>query len=206
MSSIRSAAASLVNTELSPPDRITAVKPIEKHFVSANQLLEDSFKLADMVHKSAFKPTLVLGIWRGGAPIAIAVHEYLAYRGARLDHAVIGAKSYTGINEQSEQVKVTGLDTLKELLSNDSRVLLVDDIFDTGRTMEGAIDSLRQLEGCQNIAIKVACPWYKPSRNLTSLQPDYFINETAEWIVFPHELVGLEDSDIKKHKPKVLEP
>lgn len=196
----------MVNTELSPPDRITAVKPIEKHFVSANQLLEDSFKLGDMVHKSAFTPTLVIGIWRGGAPIAIAMHEYLTYRGTQLDHAVIGAKSYTGINEQSDKIEITGLDALKGLLSNDSKVLLVDDIFDTGRTMEGVIRSLRQLESCQNLEIKMACPWYKPSRNLTSLQPDFYVNETAEWIVFPHELIGLEDSDIKKHKSKVLEP
>ena len=177
---------------------------IKKHFLSANQLLEDSFALADMVHKSGYAPTLVIGIWRGGAPIAIAMHEYLSHQGVHVDHAVISARSYTGIKEQSNQIDLTGLEGLEGVLSSDSRVLLVDDIFDTGRTMNSVIRSLRQLKNGQSAAIKIACPWYKPSSNLTSLKPDYYVNETAKWVVFPHELMGLEESDIKEHKPKVV--
>ena len=52
-----------------------------KIFISANQLLEDSFRLGNMVLDSGFAPTHLVGIWRGGTPVGIAVQELLDYRG-----------------------------------------------------------------------------------------------------------------------------
>ncbi|MGL4900119.1 MAG: phosphoribosyltransferase, partial [Shewanella sp.] len=48
----------------------------EKYFVTAQQLLEDSFLLASKVYESGFRPQFIVGIWRGGAPIGIAVQEF----------------------------------------------------------------------------------------------------------------------------------
>ena len=53
--------------------------------------------------------------------------------------------------------------------------------------------------------IKIATPWYKPGNNKTSLAPDYYIHETDEWIVFPHELEGLTLDEIAQGKTD-LEP
>jgi HSP20 family molecular chaperone IbpA len=46
----------------------------------------------------------------------------------------------------------------------------------------------------------VACPWYKPSKNAVKFEPDYFIHESEEWLVFPHELAGLEADEITQGK------
>ena len=48
---------------------------MDKNFIGPEQLLEDAYKLAWKVFKSGFYPTYIIGMWRGGAPLAIAVHE-----------------------------------------------------------------------------------------------------------------------------------
>ena len=70
---------------------------MQKQFISANQLLEDSFQLASDIHKSDFKPTFIVAIWRGGTPIGIAVQEYFAYHEVETDHIAVRTSSYTGI-------------------------------------------------------------------------------------------------------------
>ncbi len=53
--------------------------------------------------------------------------------------------------------------------------------------------------------IRIATPWYKPGNNQTSLKPDYYIHETDQWLVFPHEMKGLEQSEILANKPEMEE-
>ena len=43
--------------------------------------------------------------------------------------------------------------------------------------------------------------YYKPSRNRSSIQPDYCVRRVEEWLVFPHELQGLSREEILAHKP-----
>ena len=51
--------------------------------------------------------------------------------------------------------------------------------------------------------MRVAVPWFKPSRNETNIEPDYFIHETAEWLVFPHELDALTPDELRKERPEI---
>ena len=51
--------------------------------------------------------------------------------------------------------------------------------------------------------IRIATPYFKPSKNKTDRVPDYYIHETDEWLVFPHELQGLSMDEIKAHKPEL---
>jgi len=51
--------------------------------------------------------------------------------------------------------------------------------------------------------IRVAVPWYKPTRNETDLVPDYCIRETAEWLVFPHELDALTPEEMQAARPEL---
>jgi len=55
----------------------------DKVYLSAQQLLEDSFRLGVRIVKSGFKPTFMAAIWRGGVPIGIAVQEMLAFTMSR---------------------------------------------------------------------------------------------------------------------------
>ena len=61
----------------------------EKLFLNPQQLLEDSFALAAKVYRSGFRPSFIVAVWRGGAPMGIAVQELLAYRGIHSDHITV---------------------------------------------------------------------------------------------------------------------
>lgn len=174
----------------------------EKTFIDANQLLELSFKLAKLVVSSGFIPTHIVGVWRGGAPIGIAVQELLEYNGVNCDHIAIRTSSYTGIDQQEATVKVFALGYLIDTLNADDALLIVDDVFDTGRSIEAFLNEL-QVRCRRNMpnSVRIATAFYKPSRNKTMLKPDFYIQETEDWLVFPHELKGLTDEEIRQNKP-----
>lgn len=52
----------------------------EKHFISAGTLLKDSMALGLKILRSGFRPSHIVGVWRGGAPVGIAVQEVLESR------------------------------------------------------------------------------------------------------------------------------
>jgi hypoxanthine phosphoribosyltransferase len=175
---------------------------MEKLFISADALLRDSMELARRIVRSGFRPTFLVGMWRGGAPIGIAVQEVLEYQGIHTDHIAIRTSFYTGIDTQSKTVRVHALDYLVSRLSADDEMLLVDDVFDSGRSLEAVIAELRRR--CRrNLPekIRIATVYYKPKRNRSTLVPDYCIHETDSWLVFPHEIQGLTREEILAHKP-----
>jgi uncharacterized protein len=175
---------------------------MDKEFISAESLLRDSMQLALQVLRSGFRPSFLVGVWRGGAPVGIAVQEVLEYHGVHCDHIAIRTSSYTGIDQQAKTVHVHALDYLVSRLEAEDTLLLVDDVFDSGRSL---VAVLRELERrCRrNLpeSIRIATVYYKPERNLGPLRPHYYIRETNRWLVFPHELQGLTREEILRAKP-----
>ena len=84
----------------------------EKIYLDAQQLLEDSFRLAGLVYRSGYRPSFIVAVWRGGAPMGIAVQELLAYRGVETDHIAIRTSSYQAIDQQASHVRVYNLSYL----------------------------------------------------------------------------------------------
>lgn len=174
---------------------------MDKYFISANELLVDSFKLGEQIYRSGFRPQFIVGVWRGGSPVGIAVQEYLEYAGVTTDHIAIRTSSYYGIDKQRKDIRVHGLDYIIKNVNADQSLLIVDDVFDSGRSIQAIIDEIKR-KSRRNTpeTIKVACPWYKPARNLTSLTPDFYLHATDRWLVFPHELCGLSPQEIIEGK------
>ena len=175
---------------------------MDKLFISADSLLRDSMELARRIVASGLRPTFLVGMWRGGAPIGIAVQEVLEYKGIHTDHIAIRTSSYTGIDTQAKTVRVHALDYLVSRLTAEDEMLLVDDVFDSGRSLEAVIAELKRR--CRrNLPekIRIATVYYKPSRNRSQLKPDYCIHETDRWLVFPHEIQGLTREEILANKP-----
>ncbi|MFT6583159.1 MAG: hypothetical protein ACJAU6_003610 [Alphaproteobacteria bacterium] len=54
--------------------------------------------------------------------------------------------------------------------------------------------------------MKVATVYYKPGKRDVDITPDFFLYETSEWLVFPHELQGLSTQEIRDHKAFALRP
>lgn len=180
----------------------TAGASIRKEFISADSLLRDSLALGMQIVRSGFRPTFLVGVWRGGAPIGIAVQEVLEYCGMPCDHLAIRTSSYAAIDEQADQVRVHAVDYLVSRLAAADQLLLIDDIFDSGRSLQAVLDVLRQR--CRRNMpenVRIATVYYKPTRNRTAIKPDYFVRETDEWLVFPHELQGLTREEILANKP-----
>ncbi|NKB75493.1 MAG: hypoxanthine phosphoribosyltransferase [Gammaproteobacteria bacterium] len=179
----------------------------EKLYLSAQGLLEDSFRLGKKIIESGFKPTLIIAIWRGAAPIGIAVQEILSYAGIKADHIAIRTSSYeSGIDQRSRTIRIHGMSYLVRNASYEDRLLIVDDVFDTGHTIDAVIDYL-QSRTRRNTPrdIRVAVPYYKPARSEVERVPDYFIHETEQWIKFPHSLEGLTEAEIQEHRPDIYD-
>src|ERR1700677_732233 len=153
--------------------RVTVSLPlVDKLFISANSLLRDSMELARLVVKSGFRPTFLVAMWRGGAPIGIAVQEVLEYHSIHADHIAIRTSSYTGIDQQNKTVRVHAIDYLVSRLSADDELLLVDDVFDSGRSLDAVLAELKRR--CRrNLPekIRIATVYYKPARNRSVLTP-----------------------------------
>ena len=176
---------------------------MDKTVLSAQELLDDSFRLGLRVLESGFRPTLIIAIWRGGTPVGMAVQEILDYCGVESDHIAIRTSSYVGVDQRGA-VAVHGLNYIIKKICHEDRLLIVDDVFDTGNTIAAVIEELRK-RARDNTPddIRIAVPWYKPSRNETDLVPDYFIHETAEWLVFPHELDALSPEELREARPEI---
>ncbi len=174
---------------------------MDKKYITAQELLEDSFRLAAKVYEDGFRPQFIVGIWRGGAPIGIAVQEYFDFKKVDTDHISVRTSSYYGINKQSKEIKVHGLHYIIENANADDGLLIVDDVFDSGRSIKALIAQL-ETSMRQNMPkdVRTACPWYKPANTQVDIVPTYYIHESDEWLVFPHELSGLTPDEIIKGK------
>ena len=178
---------------------------MSKVYLTAQSLLEDSFKLAHLVLESGFEPTFIIAVWRGGAPIGIAVQEFLHFYGIHADNIAIRTSSYSGIDNQSREVKVSGLDYLIKNMQHSDRLLIVDDVFDTGRSVEAIINELSSgLRLNTPEDIRIAVPYYKPTRNQIGRAPDYVVHETSDWLKYPHSLEGLSVEEISEKRPEIF--
>ena len=103
----------------------------DKHFIGASQLLEDSYNLAWIIFESGYRPNYIIGVWRGGSPIGIAVQELLDVLGIESDHIAIRTSYYSGLGETKDSVEVYGLSYMIKKLESEDSLLIVDDVFDT---------------------------------------------------------------------------
>jgi len=176
----------------------------EKRYLSAQALLEDSFRLGAAIIDSGFRPTIMIAIWRGGVPMGIAVQELLAWYGIDTDHIAIRTSSYAGIGGRAPGIRVEGMEYLVRHCSQQDSLLIVDDVFDTGLTIAAVIAHLeRHARRNTPHDIRVAVPWYKPSRNRSDRLPDYYLHETEDWLKYPHSLEGLTQDEIAAHRPEL---
>ncbi len=177
---------------------------MDKIYVTATSLLQDSIRLAAKIHRSGFVPDFIVGIWRGGTPVGIAIQEYFEFVGIKADHIAVRTSAYTGIGQRSKTIRVHGLHYVIEEANANNSLLVVDDVFDSGHSIEALIGELSaKMRLNMPGQVRIATPWYKPGNNQTRLVPDYYLHETDQWIVFPHELVGLTVDEIAAGKAEL---
>ena len=178
---------------------------MDKLFIQADELLSDSFKLAWKVYQSGYRPNYIIGVWRGGAPIGIAVQEFLDVLGVPSDHIAIRTSHYKGMGDRDSKVEVYGLNYIIKQVESEDSLLIVDDVHDTGISIQKIILDLQTACKKNTPEIKVATPYFKPNKNQTNRQPDFYLHETEKWLVFPHELEGLSIEEIIEFKPELAD-
>jgi hypoxanthine phosphoribosyltransferase len=181
---------------------------MDKRFIRADDLLRDSFQLAANIHAAGFKPDFLVGLWRGGSAVGIAVQEGLDYFGTPTDHIAIrtsysGAHRYSEMVSKADQIRVHGLQYLLENLCSHHSMLIVDDVYSTGSSVKAVIDQLaRKTRRNLPADIRVATVWYRPTPRTLRI-PDYFVHETNDWLVLPYELSGQSLDELQENRPEL---
>lgn len=181
---------------------------MKKTYVAANDLLLDSFQLAANIHQSGFNPDFLVGLWRGGSAVGIAVQEGLDHFGVKTDHIAIrtsyqGQPSYSKMVDKAESIRAHGLRYLHERVCEHHSMLIVDDVYSTGSSVNAVIKQLKK-KSRRNLPrdIRIATVWYRPTEK-TIRPPDYFVHETSDWLILPYELCGMSIEELRENKVEI---
>lgn len=180
---------------------------MSKQFIKEQQLLEDSFRLGVEIFNSGFRPSVIVGLWRGGSTVGIYVQECLQHLGVKTRHIAArtsyeGADSYHQMVNNKSDIRIHGLQYLYETLEHDDSLLIVDDVFNSGLNIDAVINKLKSRTRRNMPAdTRVATIWFKPQNNRTDRNPDYYLHETQDWLVLPYELTGLSVEELIANKP-----
>lgn len=183
----------------------------EKVFVDPETLMEGSVVLSRRILDDSFfhqggtaSQNHLMGIWRGGTHPAIYVHEFLTYAGLQIQPHVIKTELYEGVWETKSHVSISGLKGVIEKTESGDRLLIVDDVWDSGLTMDAVLKGIQDQVGDDFLRIRTAVVFFKPERTKVEIVPDYKVYETDRWISFPHELEGLTKDEIQEFKPPIF--
>ena len=184
---------------------------MQKEFLSYDIIRNNSIKLAHTIHHDGFVPDVIYVSLRGGAYMGNVISEY--FKVVRRDqrpvfYAAVVARSYTDV-KAAEAIRIDGWTYNPKYLRSGDRVLIVDDIFDSGRTINYLVNVV-MAKGVPRKDIRIAVHDYKIRRfqgDEPLIRPDYWcrlhdIEAPAQdnWVHYlSHELVGLTADEIRAH-------
>ena len=141
---------------------------------------------AGKIRRSGFKPDVIVGVTRGGWVPARVLSDLLGVQAL----ATMRVEFYLGVAEtQNEPVLTQGVSADV----TEKKVLLVDDVADTGKSLRLAVDHLKQHGASE---VRVAAVYRKP---LSAVTPDYWEKETRGWVVFPWDAKETIRKILEKH-------
>jgi len=132
-------------------------------------------ELAERIQSDGFRPDIIVGISRGGWLPARVLSDLLENPYI----TSVGAEFYVGVYETNSEPRLTQQIPVSVF---DKRVLLVDDVVDTGKSVLLIRDHLAR-QGTKET--KILTLYFKP---WSVVKPDFYSRETCDWIVFPWEV------------------
>ncbi len=162
--------------------------------ISPQRFLEDSFRLGRLLYESGLRPKHTISVWRGGTPVGLGVDAFYRSRGIFMNHTTIATESYTGMGQQGEKVAIKGLEHVINVICREDDLLILDDVYESGRTIEAIVNTLRQKAraNCPN-RIVVGTLHHKPEKARYTGIPLISVQQLPGdvWIDYPHELADL---------------
>ncbi len=185
---------------------------MNKDFLPYTDVRNNAIKLAYKIYKDGFIPDVIYVSLRGGAYIGNIFSEFfkiIREKERPVFYAAVVARSYTDVRAH-ESVRIDGWTYNPEHLRHGDKILLVDDIFDSGKTINYLAEVIIE-KGIPREDLKIAVHDYKVIRynkkNDLPIQPDYYCRkhiidspDKDLWIHYmSHELVGLSEQELKEH-------
>jgi hypoxanthine phosphoribosyltransferase len=184
---------------------------MKKEFLPYDVVRDNALKLARRIFNDGFVPDVIYVSLRGGAYLGNVISEYFKVvkrRGRPVYYAAVVARSYTDVRK-SERIKVEGWTYAPDHLRIGDKILLVDDIFDSGKTINHLAGIILD-KGIPRDDFKVAVHDYKyfyDKSEQLPVQPDYWcrrhelsVNDEDTWIHYmSHELVGLSAAELAEY-------
>ncbi len=144
---------------------------------------------AEKIRQSSFKPDVIVGVTRGGWVPARVLSDLLGVP----DFATVRVEFYLGVAEtRNEPVLIQGVSAVV----TGKKVLIVDDVADTGKSLQLAREHVLQQGATE---VKIATVYRKP---WSVIKPDYYETETSCWVVFPWETKETIRKIVEKHVEK----
>jgi hypoxanthine phosphoribosyltransferase len=182
---------------------------MKKDFLPYDTVRNNALKMALKISQDGFIPDVIYVLLRGGVYLGNVISEYfkiLQRRKRPVYYAAVVARSYSGIRE-SDAVRVEGWTYSTESLRTGDKILLVDDIFDTGRTINHLANLIME-KGIPREDLKIAVHDYKyfhDKEKILPIQPDYWcrkhvlsVKDEDLWIHYSsHELIGLSQEELE---------
>jgi hypoxanthine phosphoribosyltransferase len=141
---------------------------VVKRFVSPDELAKMSYHLGALVFNSGFRPDFMITLWRGGASIGLYMDELFGYKDVKVDHIAIRTSSYEGASTVgSKTVNVHSLNYVTKSLKRGTKILLVDDVYESGNSIGAVISKLTTESGIpiDQLDVRIATVFYKPKMN-----------------------------------------
>ena len=184
---------------------------MKKEFLSYTVVRNNALKMAHRIYNDGFIPDVIYVSLRGGVYLGNVISEYFKIIQRRIRpvyYAAVVARSYTGVRESAE-VKVEGWTYSTDALRTGDKILLVDDIFDSGKTLNHLAKMIME-KGITRKDLKVVVHDYKHIADLPEhlpVQPDYWCRkhelsmaDEDIWIHYSsHELIGLSQQELEEH-------
>lgn len=172
---------------------------VEKVFLTGHQDFDLSRRLVRMIYEDGFLPDVIVGIWKGGTPAAITIHDSCK----ALAHVYgFDAPRYHGAvkAEADGSVKIKNMRSVLEEVHDNDQVLIVGNVSKGGSTIDAIVNGLHS-DGRSGLEIQSAVQVFR--RDKKGKRPDYVAMETDVPVVFPYQMVNLTDDEIEEHRPEV---
>ena len=149
---------------------------IDYLFLTPKRIFDLTYQLGEKIKKSGFEPNCLLGVSRGGLWVVRILSDFFDIK----DVHVITVIYYKDV--KTTQIKPNLIQDIDKKHLEGKKLLIVDDVSDTGGSLDFTMNLLKK-RGIEDF--KTATLHHKP---WSTFKPDYFIEETDKWIIYPWEI------------------
>ncbi len=176
----------------------------EKVFLTGREEFDLSRKLVKEIFESGFFPNVVIGIWKGGTPAAITIHD--SFTALARFHGFPEPRYHNAVKAESDgHVEIKNLDPLLEEIRDNDHVLVVGNVFRDGTTLDMIIHGIRN-SGRAGLDVRDAVQVYRPLERGVR-KPRYHAMEEEAHVVFPWQMSiqdkCLSNKEIEQHRPEI---